>query len=325
MWPGFGTGNQGPSSSQALLMPTSISSATSGPSVYTLDGILFTGGVSGLVAGNTTITPGGLPATLSDYSSSLSITGSTIDIDGTLSPLPNVASTTGLASGSTLPRSAPSVTASTGLVYTLDGVVFTGNPNLGLSVAGSTIAPGGPPVAVSSHTFSLPASASRGAIIVDGTATYLESSTASNGASQGSSGSDVLASVTTSASTIPGTGIQEPPVTGLSGSDSATSTDTVEPSDASTEATTNTAWSENLWLTTQVAGLTTVVPVIVGCPGCGGTGGGIILWNFPPIPQVSFQFLKLNIPSVSFPCIPIPLIKSCSSPPTSKPKKTSFR
>ena len=287
--------------------------------MYTSNGILFTGSASDFVSGTTTITRGGPSAASPDHSSSLGIVGSSIDINGTLSPLPNAASTTDHASGSILPTSAPSVTASTGFVYTLDGVVLTGNPSSGISIAGSTIAPGSPGIVVSSHTFSLPASGSDGAIVIDGTMTHLASRTATNGASQGSSGRDVLTSVTTSASTTSGTRSQGPPVTGSSGSDSATSTDTVKPSDASTERTTNTAWSENLWLTTQKAGQTTIVPVIVGCPGCGGTGGGIILWNFPPIPKVSFQFPKLNIRSVTFPCIPIPLIKSCSSPPTSKP------
>ncbi len=98
-----------------------------------------------------------------------------------------------------------------------------------------------------------------------------------------------------------------------------TATDTIEPSNIATEGSTNTAWTENFWLTTQRNGQTTVVPVIVGCPGCGSKGGGIILWNFPPLPKVSFQFPKFPaLPPISFPCIPIPLLKSCSSPPSSE-------
>ena len=100
-----------------------------------------------------------------------------------------------------------------------------------------------------------------------------------------------------------------------------TSTDTEAPSDASTEGFTNSALatSGNYWLTTQVGGSTTVVPVIMGCPGCG-RFGGIILWNFPTIPEVNFKFPKFpKLPTVSFPCIPIPLIKKCSKH-SEKPK-----
>ena len=116
----------------------------------------------------------------------------------------------------------------------------------------------------------------------------------------------------------PLTGIRRPPTTSAEGLDSdvVTSTDTVEPSNASTESSTNSAWTEDFWLTTQRDGHTTVVPVVVGCSRCGDKGRGVILWNFPSLPRVSFQFPKL--PSISFPCIPIPLIKTCSSPPRSK-------
>ena len=110
-----------------------------------------------------------------------------------------------------------------------------------------------------------------------------------------------------------------PTLTDELGSDAVTSTDTVEPSNASIESSTNSAWTENLWLTTQKDGHTTVVPVVVGCPGCGGQGRGFILWNFPSIPRVSFKFPKLpKFLRISFPCIPIPGIKKCSKPPRSE-------
>ena len=137
-------------------------------------------------------------------------------------------------------------------------------------------------------------------------------------ASPGSSNSAGSAPLTTLA---PLTGSQGPSPTSTNGlsSDTVTSTDTVEPSNASTESSTNSAWTENFWLTTRKDGHTTVVPVIVGCPGCGGKGRGVILWNFPSLPRVSFQFPKLpGLPAISFPCIPIPLIKTCSSPPKSE-------
>lgn len=179
----------------------------------------------------------------------------------------------------------------------------------------------------SSHTVLLSASATGGSKVVDGTLTHLSNPKL---AKPRSSHSDILVPVTTSAPKPTGADSQSALVTNLSGSDSKrnpspslrsdliTTTNTVPPSDASTEGTTDTAFSANFWLTTQIAGQTTVVPVIVGCHGCGGKGGGIILWNIPLIPGVSFQFPKFGLPPISFPCIPIPFIKSCSSPPTSR-------
>lgn len=326
----------GPGSS-AVPMPTSSVNASLATRTYTLDGTVFIGDSSGLTAGSAIITPAGPPATLSGQTFSLGAAGSSINVDGNLSPLLGVAPTTGLSPGSTSAVVATSVITSTGSTYTLDGVVLTGNPSLGLTVANSIattsgqsgsnpssslmaansiITPGGLPLIASGHTFSLPASATGGDIFVDGTLTHLLTPTIINSASPGSSQSDVSAPVTTAAPKTTGTESQTTPVPSL-GLDTITSTDTVQPSDASTEGTTNTAFSANYWLTTQVGGQTTVVPVIVGCPGCGGKDGGIILWNFPPIPSVSFQFPKLNLPPISFPCIPIPFIKSCSKPPTS--------
>jgi len=339
------TGSQGLSLSQAVLMPTSSVAAGFPPRTYTFDGIVFTGGPSGLTAGSAIITPAGPPATLSGHTFRLSAAGSSINVDGNLSPLLDAVPTTGPAPGSTSAAVAPSVTASAGSAYTLDGIVLTGNPSSGLTfansiatpsgqsgrnpssrltAANSIITPGGLPVIASGHTFSLPASATGGDIFVDGTLAHLPIPTITYTASPLSSHSDVSAPATTSARKPTGTESQSYPVTSL-GSDTITSTDTVQPSNASTEGTTNTAFSANYWLTTQVAGQTTVVPVIVGCPGCGGKGGGIILWNFPPVPSVSFQFSKLNLPSISFPCIPIPFIKSCSSPPTSGSSSKSVR
>ncbi|KAG4295320.1 hypothetical protein FPRO06_01904 [Fusarium proliferatum] len=41
-------------------------------------------------------------------------------------------------------------------------------------------------------------------------------------------------------------------------------------------------WVSNTWITTTgVNSETTVVPVLVGCPGCGGKGSGIVLFGFP--------------------------------------------
>lgn len=145
-----------------------------------------------------------------------------------------------------------------------------------------------------------------------------QSSASVQSASPGSSYGAGSAPLTTLAALTGSRGPSPTSTNGL-GSDAVTSTDTVEPSNASTESSTNSAWTENFWLTTQKDGHRTVVPVIVRCPGCGGKGRGVILWNFPSLPRVSFQFPKLpGLPPISFPCIPIPFIKTCSSPPRSE-------
>ena len=101
-----------------------------------------------------------------------------------------------------------------------------------------------------------------------------------------------------------------------------TSTETVPPADLLTQLVTST-WTSNTWLTTTVGGKETIVPVLVGCAHCGGTGRGVIVWNYPPFPDVTFQFPKLPngdiVDPFHLPCIPIPLIKTCSSPPVDDP------
>lgn len=98
-----------------------------------------------------------------------------------------------------------------------------------------------------------------------------------------------------------------------------TSTLTSAPSDFSTEAATNTAWQGNTWVTTEKNGKPTIVPVIVGCPDCGGDDGGIILWNLPEIPYVEFQFPGFpKLPKFHLPCLKIfgiTLSGSCNTPP----------
>ena len=340
-----GAFSSGAPGSSDVPTPTLSVTASPTPRMYTFDGIVFTGDSSGLTAGSAIITPMGPPATLSGHDFSLGAAGSSISVDGNFSPLPDVIPTTGLTPGFTSAAVAPPVIASTRSTYTLDGVVLGGNPSSGLTLAtsiatpnsqsgsnpssrlvaaNSIIVPGGLPLIAAGHTFSLPISATGGDIFVDGTLTHLPTPTIINSTSPGSSQSDVSAPVTTAAPKFTGTESQSSPLPSLE-LDTITSTDTVRPSDASTEGTTNTAFSANYWLTTQVGGQTTVVPVIVGCPGCGGKDGGIILWNFPPIPSVSFQFPKLNLPPISFPCLPIPFIKSCSKPPTSGSSSESVK
>ena len=114
-------------------------------------------------------------------------------------------------------------------------------------------------------------------------------------------------------------GITSPPTGGTTAEAAIiTSTDTGSPANASIQGYTNPALATdgNYWLTTQVSGSTTIVPVIVGCPGCG-QFGGTILWNFPSMPRINFKFPKFpKLPTISFPCVPIPwpVNKKCNTP-----------
>ena len=252
--------------------------------VFTFDGVILSGDSSGLAASpSTTIFPGGTAVTISGHVFSLGLDGSSIAVDGAPTPLSHgLAGITwhGTGSSSDVPQLSQSAP-----MYTPSG---------------------------SGHAVVLPVSTSSSMI------NHLPPPNGSNSAAESSSHSSAFVPPAVPALGSFSTGTQTSPTTSLSGSDIITSTDSVEPSDVSTEATTNTAWTDNFWLTTQVAGQTTVVPVVVGCSECGGKGGGIVLWNFPPIPRVSFKFPKLKLPSISFPCIPIPLIKKCSTPPNSE-------
>ncbi|KAF5574238.1 uncharacterized protein FSUBG_14065 [Fusarium subglutinans] len=73
-------------------------------------------------------------------------------------------------------------------------------------------------------------------------------------------------------------------------------------------------WVSNTWITTTGDNSeTTIVPVLVGCPGCGGKGSGIVLFGFP---KTTGTWFKLpGLPKFKFPCIP-PFCTT--SPDTSK-------
>ncbi|KAF7558912.1 hypothetical protein G7046_g5249 [Stylonectria norvegica] len=88
-----------------------------------------------------------------------------------------------------------------------------------------------------------------------------------------------------------------------------------------TTVTGHTEWTRNTWVTTTSPGTTTptVVPVLVGCKGCGGRGSGIVIFGVPPVPNTVFSFPKFpSIPKVSFSCIPIPFADNCKSSPRSE-------
>ncbi|KAL4726664.1 hypothetical protein ACLX1H_005552 [Fusarium chlamydosporum] len=75
-------------------------------------------------------------------------------------------------------------------------------------------------------------------------------------------------------------------------------------------------WTSNTWITTTSEGSSdpTIVPVLVGCKKCGGSGSGIILWGFPGVPGTWFQLPGL--PKFSFPCIPP--ASGCTSTPVTE-------
>ncbi|KAF5673559.1 hypothetical protein FCIRC_8022 [Fusarium circinatum] len=73
-------------------------------------------------------------------------------------------------------------------------------------------------------------------------------------------------------------------------------------------------WVSNTWITTTGDNSeTTIVPVLVGCPGCGGKGSGIVVFGFP---KTTGTWFKLpGLPKFKFPCVP-PFCTT--SPDTSK-------
>ncbi|KAE9583737.1 hypothetical protein CGMCC3_g14 [Colletotrichum fructicola] len=99
------------------------------------------------------------------------------------------------------------------------------------------------------------------------------------------------------------------------------STMTTVPSGLLIQTLTGSEWKENTWVTTTGAdGSPTLVPVIVGCPGCKDrSGGGLLLWNLPQIPNVSFKFPNLpNLPQFFLPCVKVLFfeIGNCPGPVT---------
>ncbi|RSL52469.1 hypothetical protein CEP54_010891 [Fusarium duplospermum] len=93
-----------------------------------------------------------------------------------------------------------------------------------------------------------------------------------------------------------------------------TSTVTEPPETFSPTTASNDEWTTNTWITTTSEGddEPTIVPVLVGCPGCGGKGRGIILWGFSDITGILFNFP--GFPKFSFPCTPV-LTPGCNIPP----------
>ena len=117
---------------------------------------------TGLVTASNSEFPAGSQSTIS--SRRLSSNGSTTTV-----PTPSSSTTVGvgLVPGHSLPLTSIGTT-----LYAIDGVTFTGNPK-GLAVASTTLIPGGSPLTLSSHTFSIPVSATSNMINIDGDLTDL--------------------------------------------------------------------------------------------------------------------------------------------------------
>ena len=323
----FPSVTSGPSSSQSLsvsksnIPPTTSTSNGStlppapAPSTYSIDGVGFTGNPGSLVAGSTTLTPGGVPLITSSHTFSIPVlaTGGQINVDGTLTTLPSPQ--TGFSSAANAP--APST-------YSIDGVGFTGNPS-SLVAGSTTLTPGGAPLITSSHTFSIPASATGGQINVDGTLTTLPSPRTGSGSSSAASAptrssisltTNAQGSKTSGGASLPG--VSTPAVSSNSQTPTVTSTETAAPPGASVETLVSGAFLFNQWITTTKPGSSTptVIPIILP------PGGGppIALWGFLPGPPPGGDLpdppaLEINIPKLKIPCIKLFGLKfgDCSS------------
>ena len=174
------SGNSSTSASNHNSNPSLTSGTSPASSAYTIDGVTWIGNPSvGLTAATATITPGGPSVVISSHTFALpsSATGGIISVDGQTTKLSPVATNSSQSSTAGNGGSAASHTVSssqTPIVNTIDGIPLTGNPQTAITVAGQTITPAGPAVTVSSHTFSLPASASGPVINVDGVTTTLK-------------------------------------------------------------------------------------------------------------------------------------------------------
>ena len=301
-------------------------SSTPPPSrVYTIDGIALTGNPSSaLIIASSKITPGGPPAIVSRHMFSIpaAANDSAINIDGTLTHLSIPIATSSASPGSTMSANTAPVTTQPSSVYTIDGVAFMGNPT-SLATANWTLTAGGSAMTISSHTFQIPTSAKGGLISVDGSLTALPSPGAIKNLGPLTVRSRSSAGSSAPSTTSQGSSANSQPAI-ISYTFAVTAIDTAIPVGFYAQASSNADWRSNTWLTTiDERGHTKIVPVLVGCRVCGGLGFGIILWDQPPISDISFSFPKFNLPSFSLPCIPIPFIKSCSSPGDT-PKTVNF-
>ena len=305
----------------------SASTASPGPSI---PGSASAGSTS---AGSSSTGSGSVPGSTSVGSASAASNSTTSAATGSYAT--DSAATGSPPAGPTIPASIPVISPSGSGInedyWLATGIIASGNPT-DLVIGGQTLVPGGRPYSDASDVISLETG---GLVDVDGTTVQLgfppaqatptsqsaslsAPATASTG-SQVSPGSSVETATVATVTPTSGSGSNPLSSTSLINVSLVTSTLTSAPPSFSTDSTSNTAWTGNTWLTTTQNGQTTIVPVIVGCPTCGGIHGGIILWNLPELPSVSFQFPGFpNLPHFHLPCIKvfgITVSGDCNAPP----------
>ena len=170
---------------------TKTASTTEALIINTVDGITLTGNPeTAITVDGKTITPGGSAVTVSSHTFAIpaSATGAVIRVDGSTTTLKTAAATGGGGSSHS-----KTITAGPTSTYTIDGVLFTGNPT-SLVAGTTTLTPGGSAFTSKGHTFKIPASATSGIIDVDGKTTTLQSPAAQGSGLGTQSGSSDTAS-----------------------------------------------------------------------------------------------------------------------------------
>lgn len=199
---GVTTLTTGSGATPGSIQSTLASSTIALLSVYTISGIPLTGNPTSLVAGTFTLVPGGSALTSSGHTIAIpaSATGGQIQVDGIPAPLPtpSIIANTGTATGiGTASIRAPLST------YTIDGIIFTGNPT-SLALGSTTLTPGGLPLTMSGHTIAIPATATGGFVIVDGSLTALPIPVASSSSQSATVGQTTGPQIITPAFSITG-------------------------------------------------------------------------------------------------------------------------
>ncbi|KAL2681120.1 hypothetical protein Neosp_008724 [[Neocosmospora] mangrovei] len=301
-----------PAPSDALLTTT----AQTG---FVRETITFASGLVGVVDGtvlvlaNTTLTPAPTAHTVGHHTISLG-PDRVVVVDGetTTLPSPGDVGSSSFQPSTTVESSETDVSASTGFSDTPQETATT---TTGSAQSESTDLPS--PSDTTSGSGSLttsdePGSDSTTEPTSTATGTSSDSTSGSDsgstsGPSPISDGQDITQSV--SRTTSETTAVN--PITG---------TVTEAPAGFSTELITNSDLTTKTWITTTKDDQETVVPVLVGCPGCGGAFGGIILWGLPSITNVVFNLPGL--PSFYLPCIQVlgASIGQCTQGPSDPPE-----
>ncbi|KAK0515879.1 hypothetical protein JMJ35_001913 [Cladonia borealis] len=154
------TRRSGPTTSAASAIP--IVSANSSAASLGTSSRMHVAGTTGLVTASNVGFPSGSQSTISSQRISSNELPTIVS-----NPSSSTTVGVGLVSGHSTPPTSVGTT-----LYTIDGVTFTGNSQ-SLAVASTTLTPGGSPLTLSSHTFSIPISATGNIINIDGDLTIL--------------------------------------------------------------------------------------------------------------------------------------------------------